>query len=126
MLLLIVCVDDFINEYTVLADFIVPDTLSYESWGTSAPWADVIAKTSTLRWPVVEPKVDRTQSGEPISIEMFFIEVAKRLGMPGIGEDAISDHHSDKRYPIHNAQDIYLRGFAIVAYAMGRPVPAAS
>lgn len=123
---LIVCVDAFINETTALADYIVPDTVTYESWGTSAPWADVIAKTSTLRWPVVEPKVDRTQSGEPISIEMFFIEVAKRLGMPGFGEDAIGDPHSDQRYPIHTAQDFYLRGFANVAYAMGRPVPDAS
>src|SRR5690625_141509 len=46
---LIVCVDPFINETTALADYIVPDTVTYESWGTSAPWADVIAKTSTLR-----------------------------------------------------------------------------
>src|SRR5690625_265292 len=123
---LIVCVDPFINETTAFADYIVPDTVTYESWGTSAPWADVIAKTSTLRWPIVEPKVDRTANGEPISIEVFFIEVAKRLGMPGFGDDAIGDPHSDKRYPMHTAQDFYLRGFANVAYAMGRPVPDAS
>src|SRR5690625_2735067 len=120
---LIVCVDAFINETTALADYIVPDTVTYESWGTSAPWADVIAKTSTLRWPVVEPKVDRTKDGEPISLEIFFIEVAKRLGMPGFGEDAIGDPHSDQRYPMHTAQDFYLRGFANLAYAMGLPFP---
>lgn len=123
---LIICVDAFINETTALADYIVPDTVTYESWGTSAPWADVIAKTSTLRWPIVEPRVDKTKEGHPISLEIFFIEVAKRLGMPGFGDNTIGDPHSDQRYPIHTAQDFYLRGFANVAYAMGRPVPDAS
>src|SRR5690625_3520671 len=37
---LIICVDAFINETTALADYIVPDTVTYESWGTSAPWAN--------------------------------------------------------------------------------------
>lgn len=119
---LIICIDPFINETTALADYIVPDTVTYESWGTSAPWADVIAKTSTLRWPIVKPKVEHYGNGEAICAEAFFIEVAKKIGMPGFGDDAIGSPQSDERYPIHTAKDFYLRGFANVAFAQGRPV----
>ncbi|MDA0629179.1 hypothetical protein PCS76_20430, partial [Acinetobacter baumannii] len=38
---LFVSVDPFINETSALADYIVPDTVTYESWGIGAPWADV-------------------------------------------------------------------------------------
>lgn len=120
---LIISIDPFINETTALSDYIVPDTVTYESWGVSAPWADVIAKTSTVRWPVVEPKVERAADGNPISIEHFLISVAKCLGMPGFGKDAIGDPKSDQRYDLDSAADFYLRGFANIAYAMGRPVP---
>lgn len=119
---LIVCIEPFINETSAIADYIVPDTVTYESWGVSAPWADVIAKTSTVRWPVVEPKVSRTADGQPISLESFLIAVAKRIGMPGFGEDAIGEPNSDKRYPLNSAADFYIRGFANIAYGMKRPV----
>lgn len=123
---LIVSIDAFINETTAIADYIVPDTVTYESWGTSAPWADVIAKSSTIRWPIVTPKVEKTAEGVPISLESFFIAVAKKLGMPGFGPEAIGDTQSDQRYPLNTAEDFYLRGFANVAYAMGQLVPDAS
>jgi anaerobic selenocysteine-containing dehydrogenase len=51
---LFVSVDPFINETSALADYIVPDTVTYESWGIGAPWADVVAKSSTVRWPTVD------------------------------------------------------------------------
>ena len=58
-----VSINPFINETNALADYIVPDTVTYESWGVSAPWADVVAKASTVRWPAVEPTVARTADG---------------------------------------------------------------
>ncbi len=64
---LFVSVDPFINETSALADYIVPDTVTYESWGVGAPWADVVAKSSTVRWPTVEAataKTARRQTGE--------------------------------------------------------------
>ena len=119
---LIVSIDPFINETSAIADYIVPDTVTYESWGVSAPWADVIAKTSTIRWPVIEPKVARTANGDPISLETFLIAVAKKINMPGFGDNALGIPNSDKRVGIHSAPDFYLRGFANIAYALGRPV----
>lgn len=119
---LIVSIEPFINETSAISDYIVPDTVTYESWGTSAPWADVIAKTSTVRWPVIEPKVARTADGQPISIESFLIAVAKQIGMPGFGDKAIGKPNSEERYDLNSAADFYLRGFANIAYAMKRPV----
>lgn len=120
---LIISIDPFINETTAVSDYIVPDTVTYESWGVSAPWADVIAKTSTIRWPVVESKVSKTAEGHTVSIEQFFIAVAKRINMPGFGDNAIGDPKSDQRYHLNSAADFYIRGFANIAYGMGRPVP---
>ena len=74
----------------------MPDTVTYESWGMSAPWADVIAKASTVRWPAVQPRVARTATDEPVCLETFLIACAKRLGMPGFGAGAITDKDGAK------------------------------
>ena len=120
-----IAVNPFINETSALADYIVPDTLTYESWGVSAPWNGVVAKASSVRWPVVEPRVAKTAEGEPISLESFLIATAKRLGMPGFGTGAIRDAEGN-RYDLNSAADFYLRGFANIAYAGGQAVPEAS
>lgn len=119
---LFISIEPFINETSALADYIVPDTVTYESWGISAPWADVIAKTSSVRWPVVQPRVDRTADGQPISLESFLIACAKHIDMPGFGDDAIGEPGSETRYSLNSAADFYIRGFANIAYGMKRPV----
>lgn len=119
---LIIAINPFINETAAASDYIVPDTVTYESWGISAPWSDVIVQSSSVRWPVLEPRVGRTAEGHTICSEQFLIEVAKRLGMPGFGKDAIGDPKSDQRYALDTPDDFYLRGFANIAYAKGRPV----
>jgi tetrathionate reductase subunit A len=52
---LIVSIDSFINESSALSDYLVPDTLTYESWGWATAWHGVMTKVSTGRWPIVEP-----------------------------------------------------------------------
>ena len=93
---LAVSINPYINETSALADYIVPDTVTYESWGMSAPWADVIAKASTVRWPAVQPRVARTATDEPVCLETFLIACAKRLGMPGFGAGAITNKDGAK------------------------------
>ena len=100
--------------------------MTYESWGVSAPWADVIAKSSTIRWPVLEPRVEKNAEGEVINLETFLISVAKRLEMPGFGENAIGIAKTEERLPLNTAADFYLRGIANIAFAQGRPVGNAS
>lgn len=122
---LIVSVDPFINETSAMADYIVPDTITYESWGIGAPWADVIAKTSTVRCPAVEPRVAKAASGVPVNLETFLLAVAKRLKMPGFGEGVITNKAGEK-FNLETAEDFYLRGIANIAFAGVKPVEPAS
>ncbi|MEG1735023.1 MAG: molybdopterin-dependent oxidoreductase, partial [Comamonas sp.] len=122
---LFVSVDPFINETSALADYIVPDTVTYESWGIGAPWADVVAKSSTVRWPTVQAATAKTADGQPISFETFIFAVAKQLKLPGFGKNAMSTKEGEL-LDLENAEDFYLRGICNIAYQAGKPVAEAS
>lgn len=118
---LFVAVDAFINETTAMADYIVPDSHNFESWGFGGAWAGVPFKTSTARWPIVESRVDKDASGQPISLESFFIAIAKKMDLPGFGDNAIKDFEG-KNFGVHTAEDFYLKAAANMAFD-GSPVP---
>ncbi|HDS6398718.1 TPA: tetrathionate reductase subunit TtrA [Proteus mirabilis] len=122
---LIIGIDAFMNETTALADYIVPDTHNFESWGFSAPWSGVQVKASTARWPIVEPRVAKTADGQPISMETFCIAVAKALDLPGFGENALEDKDGHF-HAINSAEDYYLRVAANIAFMGEQPVAPAS
>lgn len=115
---LIVSVDAFINETTALSDYIVPDTVTYESWGMTVPWHGVPTKAVTARWPIVDAKTDKTPDGRPINLENFIIDVAKKMALGGFGDKAIVDARGEW-HDIHNAEDFYLRSAANLAYVKG-------
>ncbi|MFS1932239.1 tetrathionate reductase subunit A [Vibrio splendidus] len=115
---LIVSIDAFINETTALSDYLVPDTVTYESWGMATPWHGVATKAITARWPIVEPKTSRTQDGRAINLENFFIDVAKTLGLGGFGDNVIKDSQGNW-HGIHSAEDFYLRSAANLAFVKG-------
>ncbi|MEZ9354520.1 tetrathionate reductase subunit A [Vibrio splendidus] len=115
---LIVSIDAFINETTALSDYLVPDTVTYESWGLATPWHGVATKAITARWPIVEPKTSRTQDGRAINLENFFIDVAKTLGLGGFGDNVIKDNQGNW-HGIHSAEDFYLRSAANLAFVKG-------
>ncbi|UJF17348.1 tetrathionate reductase subunit TtrA [Vibrio sp. SS-MA-C1-2] len=115
---LIVSIDAFINETTTLSDYIVPDTVTYESWGTTVPWHDVPTKTLTFRWPIVESRTAKTADGRSICLENFVIDVAKEMDLGGFGDNAIQDHDG-QWHSIHCAEDFYLRAAANLAYVKG-------
>ncbi|HAT1644307.1 TPA: tetrathionate reductase subunit TtrA [Raoultella planticola] len=121
---LFIAIDAFMNETTAFADYIVPDTHNFESWGFSAPWGGVASKTSTARWPVVSAATAKTAQGEPISMEAFCIAVAKRMALPGFGERAIPDVQGVMQ-DLHCAEDYYLRVAANIAFAGQKPLPPA-
>lgn len=118
---LIISVDPLINESNAFADYIVPDSIMYESWGFPAPWAGIPTKATTARWPVVEPKAATSADGQRIGMETFYIALAKAMSLPGFGADAIADMDG-KRYPLDRAEDWYLRGAANIAFAGKAPV----
>ncbi|MGL5038658.1 MAG: tetrathionate reductase subunit A [Aeromonas sp.] len=118
---LIISIDCFINESSALSDYIVPDTLTYESWGWATAWNGVMTKVSTGRWPVVTPKVVKTVEGDPVCMESFIIAVAKRMALPGFGDQAVKAVDGSM-HSLHKAADFSLYGAANVAY-LGTPVP---
>ena len=118
---LFIAIDAFMNETTALADYIVPDTHNFESWGFSAPWAGVASKATTARWPVVRPATSLTADGQSASMESFCIAVAKRIGLPGFGDNAITDPQGN-HYPLNRAEDYYLRLAANIAFMGKAPV----
>lgn len=120
---LIIGIEPFINETTAYADYVVPDTMTYESWGFSNAWAGVKQRMTSARWPVVEPRVEKTADGEPINMEAFLIAVAKRLDLPGFGDRAIPGADG-ALHPLNRGEDWYLRAAANMAFD-GDPVPEA-
>lgn len=118
---LIISVDPFINESNAYADYIVPDSLMYESWGWVAAWNGVPTKAMSARWPVIEPKADKTPDGQAIGMETFFIALAKAMQLPGFGAGAISDPEG-QTYPLNTPEDWYLRGGANIAWLGKEPV----
>ncbi|EAC2141350.1 tetrathionate reductase subunit TtrA [Salmonella enterica subsp. enterica] len=122
---LFIAIDAFMNETTALADYIVPDTHNFESWGFTAPWGGVASKATTARWPVVAPATHRTADGQPVSMEAFCIAVAKRLHLPGFGDRAITDPQGNA-FPLNRAEDFYLRVAANIAFMGKTPVAPAN
>ncbi len=122
---LIVAVDPFINESTAFADYIVPDSLLYESWGWAGAWAGVAVKMSTARWPVVEPKAQKLPDGQAIGMETFFIALAKAMDLPGFGPAGLADSEGTP-FPLERPEDWYLRGGANIAWQGKTAVPEAS
>ncbi|MDP2169753.1 MAG: molybdopterin-dependent oxidoreductase [Rhodocyclaceae bacterium] len=118
---LIISVDPFINESNAYADYIVPDSLMYESWGWVAAWNGVPTKSMSARWPVIEPQAAKTPEGQAIGMETFFIALAKAMDLPGFGEDALRDTEGNA-FPLNGPEDWYLRAGANIAWQGKEPV----
>ncbi|QOR40974.1 tetrathionate reductase subunit TtrA [Billgrantia diversa] len=121
---LFVAIDGFLNETNRYADYVVPDSVMYEVWGFTGSWKGTLGKMTTACWPVVEPRQQQTQDGEPVSLDSFFIAVAKRLDLAGFGDEAIPDAEGNL-HPLNRAEDFYLRAAANVAM-QGNPLPDAN
>ncbi|MDC8760256.1 molybdopterin dinucleotide binding domain-containing protein [Janthinobacterium fluminis] len=122
---LIVAVDPFINESSAFADYLVPDSLLYESWGWAGAWGGVAVKMSTARWPVVEAKAAKLPDGQAIGMETFFIALAKAMQLPGFGPGGLSDSDGVP-CALERPEHWYLRGGANIAWQGKTAVPEAS
>ncbi|MAM37355.1 MAG: tetrathionate reductase subunit TtrA [Erythrobacter sp.] len=121
---LYVSIDGFINETNRYADYIFPDSVMYEVWGFTGAWSGNLTKMTTACWPVVEPRQARTAEGDPVSMESFFIAVAKRLNLAGFGAGTIQGADG-LAHDLNRAEDFFLRAAANVAY-QGERLPDAS
>ncbi len=121
---LFIAVDPFINESSIFADYIIPDSVLYETWGIVHAWAGYQTKVNTLRFPVTKPLQATFKNGEPIEMISFIIALGKKLGLPGFGDKAIKGTDG-KWYPFNKAEDFYLRAFENIAMD-AKPVPDAT
>ena len=116
--------DIAVNESNIYADYIVPDLSYIEGhYGWLTPHAPANRFTG-IRTPIVKPMTGSTKDGRPFCTETFLVDLAERIGLPGFGNDAIPDREG-KMYPLHRAEDFYLRAFANIAYNAKVPDAAA-
>jgi anaerobic selenocysteine-containing dehydrogenase len=124
---LFISVDTTISETSIYADYIVPDAMFLDGhYGFMAQQAGACtAPHMAIRTPAVEPLTGRTADGRPMVLETFLIDIARRLGLPGHGDDAIPGvgPHDGQKFPLHRAEDYYLRGIANIAFN-GKVAPA--
>lgn len=121
---LFIAIDPFINESSKYADYIIPDSVLYETWGVVHAWAGYQTKMNTLRFPVTKPKQASFKNGEPIEMISFMIALGKQMRLPGFGENALKGEDG-KLYPFDKSEDLFLRAFENIAMDE-TPVPDAS
>jgi len=115
---LIISIDAFMGEMTSLADYIIPDTTQYESWGLPNIEGNVSGKGQSLRWPVVQPITTKLANGRYACFENYVIDIAKKINVPGFGDKAIPDMATGKLYPLNKPEDYFLRAITNLAYDM--------
>lgn len=118
---LMISVDIMMGDSTQYADYIIPDTTFYESWGVPTVWNLILSKAIGTRRPVIDPLVPKTEEGNPYSLEAYFIEVGKRLNLPGVGDKAIPNAQGELT-PMNSASDFFLKAMANIAFDE-TPVP---
>lgn len=116
--------DAFMGELADMADYIVPDTTPFESFGLITVEGYWAGKGNSVRWPVREPETIALEDGRHASFEAFACDVASSIGMPGFGENAFADTEGNK-HPWFDAADYFLKAVANLAYD-GDPVADAS
>lgn len=118
---LFIAIDPFINETSRWADYIVPDSVMYETWGVVSPWGASLTKASHLRYPILPSPNAKWSNGEPVSMDSFIIELGKALGLPGFGKNGIVAKSGEK-FPFDRPEELYLRAFENIALS-GKAVP---
>jgi tetrathionate reductase subunit A len=119
---LFISFDAVMGEMTALADYVIPDTTLYESWGLPNMEGNFPGKTNGLRWPVVIPMTAKLDDQRFACFENYIIDAAKMMKLPGFGENAIADKDK-KPVALNRPEDFFLMAAANAAFA-GTPLPA--
>ena len=122
---LFIAITTTINETFMYADYIVPDTTYLETGTMGAQYLYASSAGVLLaegwRSPAVKPMTEylgKCPNGHDRYADMweFFIDVAKKLGMPGFGEKGINgikgSRHEGKWFSLHCGWEYILRVFA--------------
>ncbi|MEF8780073.1 MAG: molybdopterin-dependent oxidoreductase, partial [Haloferacaceae archaeon] len=112
---LVVASDTVIGETSKHADYILPEPTYLERWENFGTYPNKRLADEKISQPAVSVVPD-ARPFEDVLIEMW-----KRLDLPGVGEAAIPDADGEL-WPLHRAEDFYLKLTANVAYDR-EPVP---
>lgn len=136
---LFIAFDIEINETSALADYILPDGSYLERWGTPGVQPSIMQRCTGWRQPVVgtydkgtplerdasapfdlnAPNLYTPMLPKTRLMEDILIDIGKRLGLPGVGDNAFID-----RSGLHSAWDWYKKLLDnIVADANANGVP---
>ncbi len=111
---LVIGSDIVIGESTMYADYIIPDLTYMERWGLPHTTPAILTKVSKVRQPTAQPLTETVMvDGEemPICMETFLIDLAKRLKMPGYGQDGLGEG-----WDYNRPEDYYLAMCATLAF----------
>ncbi len=114
---LIIASDIVVGDTSMYADYIIPDSSFLERWCHIGVLPTVLTKGTGVRWPVVE-LTEKTPDGRHMCLEEFFIDVARRIGLPGFGDKGIRDG-AGKWWPLKRKEDWYLKATANVVFQSG-------
>ncbi|MFQ5891204.1 MAG: molybdopterin-dependent oxidoreductase [Candidatus Methanofastidiosia archaeon] len=102
---LIISFTTVMSEIDALSDYILPDRHYLERYSTTHTAPAILSKVSQFRVPVVDPVFKDTRLEEDV-----LIEIAKRMGLSGFGEDGFGEG-----MPLNNAWDWYKKMFSNIA-----------
>lgn len=111
---LLVVSDIVVSETAQVADYVLPDLTYLERWGLETIYPNQPLKLSHIQQPIT-----RAFQG-PQAFEDTLIAIAKKLNLPGVGENAFPDGSA-----LHYTEDFYLKVVANIAFD-GTPVPDAN
>jgi anaerobic selenocysteine-containing dehydrogenase len=129
---LFVAFDTEMGQVSAWADFILPDTTILEKWSTPHVSPAMLVKISGFRQPTIgsfdgkpwdapfDPAAKNDYRGllpNARLVEDVFIDLGKRLGLPGVGEGAFEDGSA-----LHNAWDWYRKMVTNFAVESGKTV----
>ena len=114
---LIIASDIIVGDTSMYADYIVPDGSFLERWSHADTMPTTLTRGTGIRWPVIE-LTEKTPDGRHMCLEEFMIDIAKRVGMAGYGENSIPDA-SGRMWPLNRKEDWYLKATANVAFVPG-------
>ncbi|HHU11353.1 MAG TPA: molybdopterin-dependent oxidoreductase [Intrasporangiaceae bacterium] len=112
---LVVCFETTIGDTAVYADYILPDVTYLERFSHESVYPSQQYRLTQLGQPTT-----RAFEG-PRPVEEFYLELAKEMGLPGVGTDAFGPGAHFDTY-----EDYWLKMAANTAFAGDNPVPDAS
>lgn len=107
--------DVLMGEMTAMADYFVPDTTPYESFGVITQEGYWSGRGNAVRWQVKTPETVKLSDGRYASYEAFICDVAKACNLPGFNDNAIQGADGSK-WPFTDACDYFLKAVANLAY----------